>query len=47
MPIKKWQDGEIFRPGKTARERDSGQQARYLRNREVRRAENKKKAGKG
>lgn len=47
MAIKKWEDGEVFRPGKTARERDSGVQARYLRNKEERRAANRRKAGKG
>lgn len=45
MAIKKWEDGEVFRPGKTKRERESGQQANYLRNREERREENKKRAG--
>jgi len=42
----RWEDGEVFRSGKTARERDSGQQVNYLRNREERREENRRKAGK-
>lgn len=35
-----------FRPGKTAVERFNGTKARYLQNREERRMENKRKAGK-
>jgi hypothetical protein len=44
--LKIWERGEVFRPGKTRRERDSGQHANQLRNREERRAENKRAAGK-
>jgi hypothetical protein len=43
--LKIWELGEIFRPGKTKRERESGQHANYLQNREARRDENKRQAG--
>lgn len=39
--IKVWEEGDLFRPGKTRREEASGQKARYLQNVEARREENR------
>lgn len=40
-----WEEGDIFRPGKTRRDRETGVQARYLQNKEARRDEHKRRAG--
>lgn len=41
-----WEDGDLFRPGKTRREERNGVKANYLRNKEARRAENRQRDGK-
>lgn len=40
-----WNRGADMRVGKTARERESGQHANYLANREARRDDNRRAAG--
>lgn len=46
MGLKVWESDEVFRSGKTRKDLESGAHANHLRNREARRQDNQRKAGK-